>query len=90
MFDEGAQLFGAMGRYSNGGKEYDKALYNTLWNTPPLYTRDTSGSKLRLYDPRFNMAFATHADVTIKLLDGIFVLKLFKALKQTILFCNID
>ena len=63
-----------MGRYTNGSKEYDKALYNTLWTTPPLYNRDTSSYKLRLYQPRFNMAFATHADATLKLLAGMFFL----------------
>ena len=59
-----------MGRYANGSKEYDKALYNTLWTTPSLYTRDTSSFKLRLHDPLFNMAFATHVDVTMNLLKG--------------------
>ena len=69
LFDKGAAMFGAMGRYNSGNKEYDKALYNTLWTCPPLYTRDTTAFKLRLHDPRFNMAFATHADVTLKLLN---------------------
>ena len=68
MFDEAAALFGAMGRYCNGNKEYDRALYNTLWNCPALYSRDNSNYMLRLIDPRFNMAFATHADATLKLL----------------------
>jgi len=59
-----------MGRYTNGNKEYDRALYNTLYNCPALYSRATSNYQLHLIDPRFNMAFATHADATIKLLAG--------------------
>ena len=70
LFDEANTFFGALGRYTKGDVAYDKAMYNTLWTTPSLYTRTTSTHKLRLKNPRFNMAFATHADATIKLLTG--------------------
>lgn len=71
MFDEGATFFGSLGRHSNN-KEYDRSLYNTLWTTPSLYTRDTSVYQIRLEDPRFNISMATHADSTIKLLTRKF------------------
>jgi hypothetical protein len=69
LFDEGAALFGQLGLHS-GNKEYDKALYNTLWSTPPFMTYDTKTYQLRSEDPRFNMGFATHPDTTHKLLNS--------------------
>lgn len=70
IFDEGASFFGQLGRHS-GNKELDRGLFNTLWTCPVLNSRDTISNQVRSESPRFNLCFATHADVTMRLLNGI-------------------
>ena len=60
LYDESGTFFGAMGRYSNGDKTYEKSYYLSLWSAPAHLIRDLKLGRVKLIEPRLQMSLNSH------------------------------
>ncbi len=72
IFDEGAQFSATLGRYSKDGKgEYERSIYNSLWNTPESFTRDLKdGNQAVIINAHLNLVTAMHVPQLLNWLAG--------------------
>ncbi len=53
--DEFASFIGGMGRYNNGGKEFDRSVFLQLFNAPQYYKRDLKQGRTQCNKPLLNI-----------------------------------
>ena len=68
FYDEANSFMGSLGRY-NGGENYERSLFLTLFNAPPSMDRDLKSGRVRLFNPRLNMCLAGHPYSFIEMLQ---------------------
>jgi hypothetical protein len=83
-FDEASTFWGSLGKYSEGGDQYDRSIFLELF-AGGMFIRDLKTERTMIREPRLNLTIAEHIDSLtekmrweVKNCDGLF---------QRFLFC---
>ncbi|CAF1002011.1 unnamed protein product, partial [Brachionus calyciflorus] len=79
MYDESSSFIGSLGRYTNGGTNYDRSIYLNLFNGITI-NRDLKCGRTRIKNPKLNICILGHPWAFIRLIkeeienfdDGLF------------------